>query len=99
MRAFNVLNAITASVNLLAYLGLAWIEWDHIRVVEAPDLPGNPNHVPVAQYISFPLIMAGCALALFAVARYTRFRLLALLAQGLVFCVLFQSLLRGGGGM
>jgi hypothetical protein len=72
---------------------------NNVRVVEAPDLPGNPNHVPVAQYISFPLIMAGCALALFAVARYTRFRLLPLIAQGLVFCVLSQCLLRGGGGM
>jgi hypothetical protein len=99
VRAFNVLNAIAASVNLLAWLGAAWVEWDFARAINAPDLPGNPNHVQVTYYGSFCFIMAGCAVGLFAVASYTRFRLQALLAQVLLFFVVFLLLLSSGGGM
>jgi hypothetical protein len=99
VRTFDVINTIAAAVNAVVWFGLAWVGWGLLRGVETRHVAGYPNRGQLIYYLGFPMIMAASALALFAVARYTRFRAPALLTQVLVFFVLLPFLLGYGGGV
>ena len=99
MRVLAVINALAAAVNALLWFGFAWLGWGLLRGVEARHVPGYPNRAQFIYYLAFPMAMAGCALALYAVARFTRFRAPALLIQGFVFFFLLPFLLAYTGGV
>jgi len=99
VRRLAVVNAIAALVNALAWLGLTWGGWGLLRGLEVQMIPGYPNHGQVMYYLYFPLAMGACALAVYAVARFSRFKKLALLIQALLFLFLFPFMLAYTGGV
>jgi hypothetical protein len=99
VRRLVVVNAIAALVNGLVWLGLAWGGWGMLRGLEIRLIPGYPNRGQFIYYLYFPLAMATSALLLYAVARFSRFKALVLVAQSLLFLVLFPFMLAYTGGM
>ena len=99
MRGFAVINAVVTGINVLLWGGLAWMGWGLLRGVEDRHVAGYPNRGQFIYYLHFPIAMAACALALYAVARFTRFRVPALLTQALVFLFLFLFMLAYTGGV
>jgi hypothetical protein len=92
-------NTIAAVVNGLIWLALVWLGWSLLHGVEAQHAHGYPNHGQRTYYLTFPIIMAAFTLALFALARFTRFRTATLFAQVIVFLIVLPFLLSYGGGV
>ena len=99
VRVFSLINAVVAGVNALVWFGLAWVGWGLLRGVESQHAAGYPNRAQFIYYLGFPLVMTTCALALYAAARFTRFKVPALLTQALLFFILLPFLLGYGGGV
>jgi hypothetical protein len=87
-----IANAVVAGANGLVWVGLAWLGWGVLKAAEAQHIAGYPTRPQFGYHLGFPLVMAACAVGLYIVARYPRFRAPALLAQALV---LFVPLLLG----
>jgi len=99
MRAFAIFNALVAGADALVWFALAWIGWGLLRGVEHQHVAGYPNRGQFIYYLWFPLAMAACAVALYVIARNTRFRAPAILAHALMFFVLLFFLFGYGGGV
>jgi hypothetical protein len=99
VRAFAVVNTVAAAVNALLWVGLAWIGWGLLSGVERQHVAGYPSRAQFIYYLGFPLVMAACALALYAFARFTRLGSAAIFSQVLVFFVLLPFLFFYGGGV
>ena len=99
MRVFAVINAVVAGINALLWFGFAWMGWGLLRANIDRHVAGYPNRAQFTYYLYFPMAMAACALALYLVARFTRFRAPALLIQGLLFFVVFPFLFAYTGGV
>ena len=99
MRAFAVVNTLAAAVNTLLWGGLAWIGRGLLNGVERQQVAGYPSRAQFIYYLTFPLVMAACAVALYACARFTRLGSAAIFSQVLVFLVLLPFLLFYGGGV
>jgi hypothetical protein len=74
-----MVNAVAAGANGLVWVGLAWLGWGLLKGVEARHIAGDPTRPQFIYYLGVPMVMAACALGLYVVARFTRFRVPALL--------------------
>jgi hypothetical protein len=99
LRTFAIINAVVAGSNALLWVGFTCMGWSLLKSSEARHVAGYPNRAQFAYYLWFPFAMAVCAVVLYLVARSTRFRVPALLAQVLVFFVLFPFVLAYTGGV
>jgi len=99
MSASALFNVVVSGVNALIWSGLSWLGWGLLRGVENQHVANYSNRGQFIYYLAFPLLMTTCALALYAAARYTRFREAALFGQTLVFVAVFPFLVGYGGGV
>jgi len=86
-------------VNVLLWGALLWLGIDLIKGAQSQHVVGLPNAGQIDYYIRVPAAMLLGTLALFALARLTRFRRTALILQSPVLVCLVPFMLPYTGGI